>query len=128
MTALLTSSQLASIQTLGLSGMTTSVGIYPTTLDTGLDNSDDAYGSTLTYASSPSATVLGWLVGTWATSRDTGIGDINTTTLYKLRLPVGTTIRQGWVVKISGNEYLVEDAGTDQTWPEWLTCMVKRNK
>jgi len=127
-TALLTADQLAAIRTLGEQGMVTTVGIYPTSFDTGLDLTDDPYGSELTYATTPSTVVNGWLVGTWATSRDTGIGDVNTTTVYKLRLPVGTSIKPGWVVKIDDREYLVEDAGTDQTWPEWLTCMVKRNK
>lgn len=128
MSPLLSASQMAAVQSLGVQGMITDIGIYPTSFDSGLDLTDDPYGSTLDYATTPSATVKGWLVGSWATSRDVGIGDVNSTTLYKLRLPVGTTIKPGWMVKANGGSYLVEDAGTDQTWPEWLTCMVKRNK
>jgi len=67
-------------------------------------------------------------VGTWETTRDIGVATVNSTTLYHLRLPVGTTIEPGWIVKIGGSEYLVEDAGTDQSWPEWLNCTLKRNK
>jgi len=127
MTALLTSSQLTAIQSLGLQGMTIDVTILPTTFDSGLDLNDDPYGSELDYDSVPGTTVKGWLVGSWQNVRDIGVATVNTTTQYRLRIPVGTTIEQGWTVKINGHEYLVEDAGLDQTWPEWLTCVLKRN-
>lgn len=126
--SLLSVSQLASIQTLGVLGMTAAVDIYPTSFDTGLDLTDDPYGSELDVSTTASSTVSGWLVGTWATSRSPDVGDINSVTLYHLRLPVGTTIDVGWTVKVSGNSYTVQDAGVDQTWPEWLTCIVKRLK
>jgi len=125
--SLLTDAQLAAIQKVGVLGMTTRVQIFSTTFNAGLDD-EDPYGSKLTYSTTPVATVNGWLVGSWANDRDSGIGDVNTTTQYKLRLPVGTEIEPGWTVEINGASYLVEDAGTDQTWPEWLVCILKRNK
>ncbi len=125
---LLSAAQLTSIQALGESGMTTTVEIYPSVYDTGLDLNDDPYGSSLEFATTASDTVKGWLVGTWALQRDAQLGDVNSTTLYHLRLPVGTSIQPGWLVKVEGREYLVEDSGTDQTWPEWLTCTLKRKK
>lgn len=125
---LLSDAQMAAIQSLGRLGMTAAVEIYPTTFDTGLDLTDDPYGSKLTYSTTPLSTVSGWLVGSWAKARDTGVGDVDTVTVYRLRLPVGTTIEPGWYVKIGGHEYTVQDAGTDQTWPEWLTVIVRRTK
>lgn len=125
---LLSASELSAIQALGIEGMTASVEIFPSIYDTGGDLTDDPYGSSLTFATTASATVSGWLVGHWEDSRNTDVGDLNTTTVYRLRLPVGTSIDVGWHVEINDNTYLVIDAGTDQTWPEWLTCVVKRVK
>jgi hypothetical protein len=119
--SLLSNAELAAIQAVGQLGMTATVSIYETTL------TENDYGSQLTYATTASSTVSGWLVGNWARSRDDDVGDVGSTTNYRLRLPVGTEIEAGWTVQISGHEYLVEDAGTDQTWPEWLTCTVRRN-
>ena len=115
---------MAAIQAVGQLGMKDTVSIYPTVLDL----TEDTFGSKLSYSTTASSVVQGWLVGNWANTRDEFFGDVGTTTLYRLRLPVGTTIEPGWVVAIGGSEYLVEDAGTDQTWPEWLACTVKRNK
>lgn len=127
MSALLTPSQLTAIQELGILGMTTSVTIYEIDMDSGLDETDDPYGSSL-ITSTTGTTVNGWLVGRWATERGTDAGDIDTTTTYRLRLPVGTSIDPGWEVEIGGHRYLVIDAGSDQTWPEWLSCVVRRAK
>lgn len=124
---LLTPAELAGIQALGEMGMTADVGLIPSSFDSGNDLTDDPYGSSLTYGS-VTQTVKGWLVGRWSERRDPDTGDIDTTTIYRLRLPVGTTIEPGWLVEINSNRYLVIDAGTDQTWPEWLTCVVKRAK
>lgn len=126
--SLLSPAQLTAIQSLGRLGMTAAVDIYPTIFDTGLDTTDDPYGSELDYSTTASSTVSGWLVGTWATSRSPDVGDVNSATTYRLRLPVGTTVDVGWEVRISGNRYTVQDAGVDQTWPEWLTCIVRRLK
>lgn len=126
--SLLTPSELAAIQEIGQSGMTAIVEIYAQVFDTGNDLTDDPYGSSVTFSSTPSSTVSGWLVGTWATTRDTDVGDVDTSTLYRLRLPVGTEIQTAWRIVINGNEYNVIDAGTDQTWPEWLVCTVRRVK
>jgi hypothetical protein len=125
---LLSPAQLAAIQAIGVSGMTATVTIYPQTFDTGLDVSDDPYGSSLTHTSTPSTTVAGWLVGRWSDTRNVGAGDIDTTTPYRLRLPVGTPVDPGDEVGINGNRYHVIDVGDDQTWPEWLNLAVERSK
>lgn len=124
---LLTDSELAAIRELGEQGMVTQVTVYEIVTDTGLDDSDDPYGSSTT-TSTVGVTTRGWLVGRWAVDRGPDSGDVDTSTLYRLRLPVGTTIEAGWEVEIGGNRYLVIDAGTDQTWPEWLNCTVRRSK
>lgn len=126
--SLLTTSQLAAIQKVGEEGMTATVSIFPAVYDSGLDDDDHPHGSDLNYATTASATVKGWLVGRWDNARGADVGDIDTTTVYRLRIPVGTDIEPGWNVQISGNQYAVIDAGTDQTWPEWLTCIVRRSK
>lgn len=124
---LLSTSQLAAIQNLGRLGMTTAVTIYQISTDSGLDLDDDPYGSA-TETSSTGTTTVGWLVGRWVTERGQGAGDIDTTTPYRLRLPVGTLIDPGWEVEIGGHRYFVVDTGSDQTWPEWLTVTLTRSK
>ena len=124
---LIAPSELAAIQAFGIEGMVTDVGIMPSIYDTGVDLTDDSYGSSLTWGP-VSEVVKGWLVGRWAQSRDSDIGDIDSTTTYRLRLPVGTTLEPGWKVEIGGNTYTVIDVGSDQTWPEWLNCVVRRMK
>ncbi len=124
---LLSASELAAVRELGLSGMITPVTIYEISTDLGLDEDDDPYGSSIS-TESVGETVNGWLVGRWATDRGADSGDVDTTTLYRLRLPVGTSIEPGWEVEIGGHRYNVIDAGTDQTWPEWLNCTVRRSK
>jgi hypothetical protein len=124
---LLSASQLTSIQQLGLKGMTADVVIYSSATDLGLDLTDDPYGSKLTVAAT-GVTVKGWLVGRWSIERGRDAGDVDTSTSYRLRLPVGTSIEPGWEVDIGGNRYNVIDAGTDQTWPEWLSCTLRRSK
>jgi hypothetical protein len=127
MSPLLSASEMAGIQSYGLEGMITDVTIFETVMDTGTDETDDPYGSKAT-TSTTGTTVKGWLVGRWATDRDQNAGDIDTTTLYRLRLPVGTSVEAGWDVEISGHRYMVVDAGTDQTWQEWLNVQVRRSK
>jgi hypothetical protein len=126
--ALLSDSELAGIQALGISGMTDSVEIYPQTYDSGLDTGDDPFGSSFSHASTPSTTTVGWLVGRWSDVRGVAAGDIDTTTPYRLRLPVGTTVAAGDDVVINANRYHVIDVGDDQTWPEWLNLVVERSK
>lgn len=117
---------MAAIQKVGQLGMIDTIQIYAQIEGSGLDDSD-TFGSDITFATTP-ITVTGWLVGTWSRSRDPDVGDLNTATNYRLRLPVGTAIFPGDKVVINGNAYNVFDAGTDQTWPEWLTCIVRRSK
>jgi hypothetical protein len=125
--SLLSPAQLSSIQKLGEKGMITDVTIIHFTSDTGLDESDDPYGS-ITTQDAVTTSARGWLVGRWSNNRNYAIGDVDTTTTYRLRLPVGTEIEVGWRVAIDGNEYNVVDVGSDQTWPEWLVCLLLRNK
>src|SRR4051812_42038408 len=94
MSPLLSTNQLHALQQVGELGMTATVEIRPATTDIGLDSGDDPYGSIETTSLVPT-TVKGWLVGTWALSRGRGAGDIDTTTAYHLRLPVGTPIEPG---------------------------------
>jgi hypothetical protein len=124
---LLSDSELAAIRAVGELGMTADVQIYAQTMDTGLDSDDDAYGSTVSFSTTPTE-VKGWLVGNWSPVRSEAVGDIDTTTTYVLRLPVGTAIEPGDKVVVGSGEYSVADAGTDATWPEWLVCMVRRSK
>lgn len=128
MSALLSASALAAIQSVGEQGMTSDVEIFRESVDLGLDLTDDEYGSKATIATVASSTVSGWLVGRWSDVRNSGVGDMDTTTVYRLRLPVGTEISPGDRVVISGNSYSVIDVGNDQTWQEWLTCVLRRSK
>lgn len=126
--ALLSAAELGAIQALGVSGMTATVLIYSQAYDTGLDTGDDPYGSTLTHQSTPATTTVGWLVGRWSDTRNVGAGDIDTTTPYRLRLPVGTTVASGDEIGIGAHRYHVIDVGDDQTWPEWLNVTLQRSK
>lgn len=125
---LLTDSELAAIQAYGIEGMRAMVSIYPMVYDTGTDLTDDPYGSSTTFATTPSAVVGGWLVGRWDDNRTPDVGEVNVTTTYRLRLPVGTVLASGWRIVVNSNNYLVIYVGDDQTWPEWLTCIVKRTQ
>lgn len=127
MSPLLSATAMAAIRKVGELGMITDVQIFSESYDTGSDLTDDPYGSSTSF-SAVSVTVKGWLVGDWGRSRTPGVGDTNTTTNYRLRLPVGTSIKPGDRTDINGNSYYVMDAGTDQTWPEWLVCTLRRNK
>lgn len=124
--SLLSSAQLTAIQKYGELGMTTTVTIHEMITNVGL-NDDDPYGSKMTHETS-GTTVKGWLVDRLQTDRGPRAGDVDTTTVYRLRLPVGTAIEPGWEVHILGNSYNVVDVGNDQTWPEWLNCVLKRSK
>jgi hypothetical protein len=119
---------MTAIQRIGISGMIDTVQIFRFVEDIGLDDSGEPYGSTASYPTTPTSTVKGWLVGTWARDRSPDVGDLNAITVYRLRVPVGTDIESADQVVIKGNTYLVIDAGTDQTWPEWITCIVRRAK
>lgn len=125
--ALLTNAELAAVQAVGQLGMVTTVIIYSVSEELGLESTDDEYGSSIEVSSS-GTTANGWLVGRWQNDRDVAAGDVDTTTLYRLRLPVGTSIEPGWDVAIGGNRYSVIDVGSDQTWPEWLNCNLRRSK
>lgn len=128
MSQLLSPAAMAAIRRVGELGMITDVEIFSESYDTGTDLADNPYGSSTDFPTTASVTVKGWLVGLWATRRERAVGDIDSTTNYRLRLPVGTVIKGGDRVDISGNSYYVMDAGTDQTWPEWLACTLRRNK
>jgi hypothetical protein len=128
MTPLLSAAQMAAIQTVGESGMTADVEIFHESIDLGLDLTDDEYGSKATIEEVSSTAVKGWLVGRWSDTRNQNGGDIDTTGVYRLRLPVGTEIAPGDRVDISSNSYSVIDVGNDQTWQEWLTCVLRRSK
>lgn len=127
MSPLLSASELGAIQAIGITGMITPVTIFPESGELGLELTDDPYGSSAEI-SPTGTTVNGWLVGRWQNDRDSGFGDIDTTTIYRLRLPVGTAIGPGYDVEIGGHRYHVVDTGNDQTWPEWLNCSLLRNK
>jgi hypothetical protein len=128
MTRLLSPSAMRAIQSVGELGMIDTIQIFRLSENIGLDDAGEPYGSSTTYPTTPSSTVNGWLVGQWAHDRDPDVGDLNAVTMYRLRLPVGTDIESADQVVIKGHTYAVIDAGKEQTWPEWLTCTLRRTK
>lgn len=121
--SLLTNAQLVSIQAMGQQGMTDTVQIYAVTID----EDSDAYGSKHSWSATATATTVGWLVGLWSSNRTQGAGDLDTTTTFHLRLPVGTNVKTGDKAVVRGGTYVIVDVGDDQTWPEWLLAVCLRS-
>lgn len=144
--SLLEPEELASIRELGLEGMQTAVEIWRSAVqpedpvgvgyDPTSDLGDDEVNDPVDVlepdegTGSPIATVYGWFVTQLATSVTEGAGQLTTVDVHILRIPVGVDVRpEDFVRRVdNGNQYTVVDTNTDDSWPEWLKCTLRRRE
>jgi len=126
---LLSDSQVAAIQKTGLLGMQTPVQILRGDPSTGLELTDDPYGSS---PGTPEAvtppmgvTVKGWLHSTPTPTQTVDHGREITINTYRLWVPVGTDILPRDRVVIGTQTYIVTDTTADSTWPAVLNCSLR---
>ena len=106
--------------------MTTPIAIMRRAGDTGLDLSDDPYGSGLSFSDvTPHAGCLGWLHSTPTPVAQMDSGALVTVNTYRLFVPHDTDIRPGDHVVINTDTYVVSDTTADETWPALLSCTLR---
>lgn len=128
---LLSDAQLTAVQSVAMRGMQTDVTIFRRSTTTGLEVTDDPYGSSVGYAEIPdtatqTSTVKGMLHSATVPTTDVDSGQLVTVNTFRLWVPVGTNIQPGDQVEIEGNIYQVTDTTADQTWPPFLACSLRR--
>ena len=123
MTGLLTDAQMANLQALGELGMTTTAEIYSRSAqakDPSSPYGDDDVG----YATNATV-VKAWLVTKPTQELEAGEGQVRALATHQLRVPVGTSVKTGDHVKVNGVEFVVTDATTEQTWPNWTIVFLR---
>lgn len=122
--ALLTDSQLRSIQRLGEQSFKVTC-----TLTKKLSFTKDLgnpYGdSEINYATA-SSTFKGWLVPLSAVDFTMGVSQVISSGDFRLRIPVDENPETGDKIDIAGQTYYVSESTVEQTWPEWITVRVHR--
>lgn len=137
--SLLSDEEIAAIRELGESGMNTPfiirrstvVGTSHPSYDLNYDYGDDMLTEPdPVYQTEDVTLVNGWLVSRLVSDSSTGQGQLATVDQHVLRLPVGTDIRPNDVVERqgTGEQYIVTDTNSDDTWPEWLKANVRRRE
>lgn len=124
---LLTDRQMAAIQKTAMLGMQTDVQILRATPDSGLDLTDNPYGSSpgTPVDATPVGGVRGWLHSTPTPVATIDAGQLITVNTYRLWVPVDTDIRPRDRVVIGANRYVVSDTTADSTWPALLACSLR---
>ena len=122
--SLLSTSQMTAIRSLGEKGMTvdvtiTRVGAYAT-------DDSNPFGDDELTEESGSTTVKGWLLSNMGRDFDEDSSRIVAIHDFTLRVPVGTVIDARDTATISGVSYTVMETNTEDTWPEWTVCYLKK--
>jgi hypothetical protein len=118
---LLTTAQMGALREVAMMGMTTPVQILRTAMiRDSSPNGDDLISETTV------TTVNGWMYSTPTPERQQDGGSIITANTYRLFLPVGTDIRDGDVVVVSGDRFSVTDTDAESTWNPMLTITLRR--
>jgi hypothetical protein len=122
--SLLTDDQMANIRGLGEMGMTVDVTITRV-IAYAADDSNPFGDDDVTFATTTS-TVKGWLLSNMGRDLEEDAEQIVAVRDFTLRVPVGTAIGARDQVTISGVDYTVMEANTEDTWPEWTVCHIKK--
>jgi hypothetical protein len=123
---LLSEQQMEGIRRVAEMAFTTHVTILHRTGDSGLDNSDDPYGSSVSFSEDTSQkSVYGWLHSTPTPVAQIDNGQLITVNTYRLFLQHDTDITPGDRVIIGSNTYVVSDTTADETWPALLSCTLR---
>ena len=121
---LLSDAQMSAIRSLGEKGMTVDVTIrrvLPYAIDDANPFGDDDLG----YATT-TTTVKGWLLSNMGREFDQDSERIVAVHDFTLRVPVGTAIDARDIATIAGVNYTVMETNTEDTWPEWTECYLKK--
>ena len=122
--ALLTDKQLQAIQRVGEQSFKVTCTLRKR-LDFTKDLSNPYGDSDIDYATATS-TFKGWLVPTDTIDFTMGVAQIISAGNFRLRIPVDYDPEPGDKITIASNDYFVSESTVDQTWPEWITCRVRR--
>lgn len=123
---LLSEQQMEGVRKVAEMALTTPVTILRRTGDTGLDDTDDPYGSSVSFTEMTSQTsVYGWLHSTPTPMQQIDNGMLVTFNTYRLFLPHDCNISPGDRVVIGSSEYVVSDTTANETWPAMLTCTLR---
>lgn len=115
--SLISPSELAAIQAVGRSGMTsTAIILTRATVQT-----DDGQASV--WATS-AVDVPCWVVGVTPNSATLGdvAGAVDLIQTFVIRLPVGTAVESGDQIVVGAKSYMVEQTNNEDTYPDWLSC------
>lgn len=115
--SLLSSAELAAIQSLGQSGMISTAAVLKrATVVT--DNGQESVWAT------SALDVACWVVGVTPNSATLGnvAGAIDLIQTFVVRLPIGTDANSGDQLAIGGKIYVVEQTSNEDTFPNWLSC------
>lgn len=118
---LVSDSEMAALQDLAESGMTTSASVYHETVTAGEGGRVAAYSATLAF------TVLGWFTAFTGASARTGInaGEAGTAETYRLLVPPGTDIRNGDKVVVGGTTFFVQSTSAENTYQPYLAAFMR---
>lgn len=115
---LISTSELAGLREIAESGMAT-----PATLQRRVSVSD-ADGQHSAWADL--GTITGWLFSTPTPLITVNAGEQVLVNTYRWFCPVGTDIRSGDKLLITGSEYTVSDTTGESTWLPLLRCSLRR--
>ena len=123
---LLSEQQMEGVRRIAEMAMTTPVTILRRSGETGLELTDDPYGSSVSFSDiTPAGGCLGWLHSTPTPVATIDAGALITVNTYRLWVPHDVDIRPGDHVEISSNTYVVSDTTADETWPALLSCTLR---
>jgi hypothetical protein len=122
--SLLTDKQLRSIQKLGEQSFKVSCVLYKK-LAFAKDLTNPYGDSDIGYAAS-ATTFKGWLVPTHAVDFTMGVSQVISSGNFRLRVPIDLDPDVGDKVVIDTQDYFISESTKEQTWPEWITCRLRR--
>lgn len=129
MSPLLTASQLAAIRELGELGMSTTVTVQRYLGSEGYDADEHPFGAdddATEQFEDPGTETVGWLRSNMGRDFDEDGSRVVAIHDFTLRVPVGTVIDSRDRVVIEGVNYTVMETNTEDTWPEWTVCYLKK--
>ena len=120
---LISPSELAAIQDLGLSGLTSTCTVYHRSTEVTANGQQNIWtaGATIpcwVYEITPTTVMLGTIDGAASLSQ-----------VFHVRVPMGSNVDSGDQLVLStfpGNTYIVQNTNNDGTYPVWLDCAVRR--
>lgn len=126
---LLTSGQIEAIRALGELGMSTPITVQRYLGVEDYDPDEHPFGAdddATEQFEDPGTETVGWLRSNMGRDLDEDGSRVVAVSDFTLRVPVGTVIGPRDRVVISGVAYTVMETNTEDTWPEWTVCYLKK--